>query len=66
MAQLYPPIIEGTLPAFSHGNPIIIPFSMNKAVSFDEIAGFKIKIKTIQSNSYIKTFDSTEYSINDS
>lgn len=66
MAQLYPPIIEGTLPAFSHENPIIIPFGMNKAVSFDEIAGFKIKIKTIQSNSYIKTFDSTEYSINDS
>ena len=36
MAKLYPPLIEGTIPAFYSENGIVkitIPFSMNKAVS---------------------------------
>lgn len=49
MAKLYPPLIEGTIPAF-YGDSITIPFSMNKTVSIYNIAGFALKIKTIQNN----------------
>ena len=50
--RLLPPIIEGTLPAF-YGTALTVPFSMNKAVSNNEIGGFCIKVKTVQSNAYI-------------
>ena len=54
MAKLYPPYLEGTLPAFSlstQGNGIIsIPFVVNRAVSFSEIVSAKIKIKTVQND----------------
>ena len=36
MSKLFPPILEGTIPAFYSENGIVkitIPFSMNKAVS---------------------------------
>ena len=63
MAKLYPPIIEGTLPAFYSNTienienggmvEITIPFSMNKAVSISEVKGFSLKIKTVSSNTYL-------------
>lgn len=46
MAKLYPPVIEGTIPAFS-GTSIEVPFSMNRAVSTSEISGLVLKIKKI-------------------
>ena len=49
MAKLYPPLIEGTIPAF-YRDSVTIPFSMNKTVSKDNIAGFALKIKTVQNN----------------
>ena len=55
MAKLYPPVIEGTIPAF-YGDEIIVPYSMNKSVNKDEIAGFSLKIKTVQNNLYLGTF----------
>ena len=45
--KLYPPNIEGTIPAF-YGTTLVVPFSMNKAVSKIEVEGMAIKIKTIQ------------------
>ena len=45
--KLYPPIIEGTLPAF-YGSIIKVPFTMNKSVSKQDIDGFALKIKTVQ------------------
>lgn len=55
MAKLYPPYIEGTLPAFcldSAGNGVMtIPFAYNKAVSKTEISDLMaIKIKTVQND----------------
>jgi hypothetical protein len=41
MAKLYPPQIEGTIPAF-YGNIITVPYLMNKTVSLNEIDGFKL------------------------
>jgi hypothetical protein len=44
--KLYPPVIEGTIPAF-YGTVLTVPFAMNKAVALNEIGGFSIKIKTV-------------------
>lgn len=55
MAKLFPPIVEGTIPAFySNGMVnITIPFSMNKAVNKNNINGIAVKAKTLQSSSYL-------------
>lgn len=52
MDKLYPPMLEGTLPAF-YGNSITVPFEMNRAVSINDIKGLSLKIKTVQSNYFI-------------
>lgn len=48
MAKLFPPNIEGTIPAF-YGTTLVVPFTMNKAVSILEVKGFALKMKTVQS-----------------
>ena len=63
MAKLYPPIIEGTLPAFystekeggTASVKLVVPFSMNKSVPFSEVSGMYLKMKTISNNAYIIT-----------
>lgn len=49
--KLYPPNIEGTIPAFATSldgtTTLVVPFSLNKAVSIEDISGFRVKIKTI-------------------
>ena len=54
--KLYPPTISGSLPAFYNDGGtarIAVPFSMNKAVNSSEIKGLSLKIKTVQSNTFI-------------
>ena len=62
--KLYPPVVENTLPACFRDNKgmvtITIPFSMNRSVSAAEVAGFEIKIKTIQTGTYLYTFSTTD------
>lgn len=56
MAKLFPPVIEGIVPAFYAENGyivVVIPFSMNRAVSQSQVKGLAIKIKTVQSSNYI-------------
>lgn len=59
--KLYPPIIGDSIPACyknDNGTVVItVPFSMNRAVDSSVVGGFKLKIKTVQSNTYIKTLD---------
>lgn len=55
MAKLYPPQINGTIPAFYANTTkgttdIVVPFSMNRAVSFVEIEEFVLQIKTLNSS----------------
>lgn len=53
MAKLYPPQINGTIPAFYYSEgaaKIVVPFTMNRAVAISEVAGFALKIKTINGN----------------
>ena len=60
--KLYPPIIGSSIPAFYNDGgtaEIAVPFSMNRAVSANNISGFRLKIKTVQSNMVIKTLDVT-------
>lgn len=59
MAKLFPPIIEGIVPAFYDDEKgmikVVIPFSMNRAVSQVQVKGLAVKIKTVQSSSYLYT-----------
>ena len=57
LKKLYPPQIEGTIPAFC-GDKIVVPYSMNKTVSPKEVGGFALKIKTVTSNQYIAYVES--------
>lgn len=77
MAKLYPPVLEGILPAFysendNNGDGIVritIPFSMNRAVSNSQVGGFALKVKTVQSSSYLFTIQVTNslfYNLEDS
>ena len=61
MALLYPPQIEGTLPAFT-GKQIKIPFYMNKTVGWPEVHGFSLLVKNIMNNSVIGGCISTDWS----
>lgn len=60
MAQLYPPYIEGTIPAF-YGDSLTVPFSMNRAVSINEVYGCSLKIKTVHNNTFIKTVKASSF-----
>ena len=57
--KLYPPVIEGALPAFYGTESLSVPFSMNRAVGVSEVAGFALKIKTV-SGLYITTLKVTD------
>lgn len=61
--KLYPPIINGSIPAFCIKNGtanLAVPFSVNRAVSMNDVGGFRIKIKTVQSNLYLASYTVTE------
>ena len=61
--KLYPPQIEGSLPAFYLnydptnsvvlGADITVPFIMNAAVGVTEVKSFVLRLKTASSNSYL-------------
>ncbi len=71
MAKLSPPVIESTIPASYSENGMVkitIPFSMNRAVVASQVGGFELKIKTIQTGSYlytIQTLNPTYYKISE-
>lgn len=56
MATLYPPYIEGNLPAQT-GDTIRIPFEHNRAVGKDDYTGFRLLIKTIATDKQIAVLD---------
>ena len=47
MAKLYPPSIEGKLPAFA-GDTLKIPITMNRAVNINQISSMRAMVKTVQ------------------
>lgn len=72
MAKLYPPQINGTIPAFYNDKEgatmMVVPFSMNRAVSMYEVKELKVKIKSLNgtligvvSSDYIDTTDMKAY-----
>ena len=60
MAKLYPPYIEGTIPAF-YGTTLVVPLSMNKAVGEPEVKEFIAKIKTAQTGILLGSFKAKRY-----
>jgi len=73
MEKLFPPLIEGAIPAFypeENGTiKIIVPFSMNRAVGAVQVKGFALKAKTVQSTTYLFTYkqeDTNKFNMEDS
>lgn len=52
--KLYPPSIEGKLPACAGGS-LVIPFTMNRAVSEDSVSRMTAIIKTISTGRTVAT-----------
>lgn len=51
--KLYPPYVEGTLPAFIKGNMLVVPFQLNRAVNRNEFNCMSIILKTVQTNTIL-------------
>ena len=74
MARLFPPVIEGIVPAFYDNEEngmieVVIPFSMNRAVSQAQVKGLAVKVKTVQSSNYLytgKVTDALNYDLENS
>ena len=54
MSKLYPPSIEGKLPACG-GDVLVIPFTMNRTVSINEVGGMSAIIKTVSTGTVLGT-----------
>lgn len=65
MAKLFPPLIEGSIPAFytENGTVLTVPFSMNRAVSPAQVSKIILKIKTVQNNTYIDNIEAFEIQV---
>lgn len=62
MIKLYPPYIEGSIPAF-YGKELTVPYEMNKTVGYKDISGFKLKIITVSTNRTVQIIDDNGYNI---
>lgn len=60
MAKLYPPNVEGKLPAFT-GTTLVVPFSMNRAVGPGEVGGFQVQIRYINRDTVIYTSSAVNF-----
>ena len=58
---IYPPYIDGIIPAFIKGNKITIPYQMNPGVNFKDVKGFSLRIKNQNSQSVLTTLISTSH-----
>ena len=56
MSKLYPPSIEGKLPAFA-GDSLKIPLTMNRAVSMIQVTGMRALVKTVQTGAVKATLE---------
>ena len=79
MSRLYPPNIEGTIPAFCYDKGeegttiIVVPFSMNRAVSKSVLvdsdgkpkgkAGFRMNLKSVYNNTFLVAADAKEWTL---
>lgn len=52
-SKLYPPYVEGTLPAFVQGGMLVVPFQLNRAVARTDFNSMAIILKTVQTNTIL-------------
>lgn len=57
--KLYPPYVEGKLPAFVQGGMMVVPFQLNRAVNRTDFNSMSIIIKTVQTNTVLCDGDAT-------
>ena len=60
MAKLYPPYIEGKIPAQS-GMALKVPFRLNRAVSIKEIKKIVARIKTVSTGQWLGTITTSYF-----
>jgi hypothetical protein len=53
MSKLYPPSVEGTIPAFYDNERLKVPFAMNRAVSANDVNGMVLKLKSVYNNALL-------------
>ncbi len=58
--KLYPPYIDGKIPAFC-GTALKVPFRQNRAVSKSQYSAMACKFKTVSTNEYVWTIYSSDY-----
>lgn len=51
--KLYPPYVEGTLPAMIKGDMLVVPFQLNRAVARTDFNCMAIILKTVQTNTIL-------------
>ena len=51
--KLYPPYVEGTLPAMIQGDMLVVPFQLNRAVARADFNCMSIILKTVQTNTIL-------------
>lgn len=61
MVMLYPPVVEGTIPAF-YGDTITVPFTMNRSVSPADFNHIYLKIKGVQTNQTLGVLEDIDIS----
>ena len=57
--KLYPPVVQGVLPAFTRLDQMPIPFSMNRGVSRDQVLKMGVQIKDGESGQPLLNLYST-------
>lgn len=62
MAKLYPPNVEGKLPAFT-GTTLVVPFSMNRAVGAGDVSLLYVNVKYINTDTVIIAKASTSHNL---
>ena len=60
MGKLYPPVVEGKLPAFT-GATLVVPFSMNRAVGTADVRALQVQVKYINRDDILFTKTSTSH-----
>lgn len=63
MGKLYPPVVEGKLPAFT-GATLVVPFSMNRAVGTADVRALQVQVKYINRDDILFTKTSTSHNCN--
>jgi hypothetical protein len=62
--KLYPPQLNGNLPAFCEVGNIIIPYGLNKAVGIKDFNKIHLMIKKVSTNLLVNEYETEDFTSN--